>query len=146
MSTTNDLRIYSKQLLQAVQALDSLLDQVTAARNPGELKDVPSQSQAILAGLSETQSGLQAAAEGGLETKPDPDEARRGIAFTVAELPLEPTIEALREVPRLVEKAIAQQSDHAVVLVPLCLAYRHCIEAMRPLAAAVDPRHLSNER
>jgi hypothetical protein len=146
MSTTIDLRIYSKQLLQVAQSLDTLLDQVTAAKAADELTEVSNQSKAILAALTETQSGLLSASSGGLEAKLDPAEVRRGIALTAAELPLEPALMALREVAPLIEKARAQQASHAVVLVPLSLAYRHCIEALRPLAAAVDPRDLIKDR
>jgi hypothetical protein len=57
-----------------------------------------------------------------------------------AELPLEPALQVLGEVPQLVEKVTARQSGNAVLLVPLCLAYRHCLEALMPLVAATDPR------
>ena len=147
MSTTIDLRIYSKQLLRAVQQLDTLLDRVAAAAvSADEIKDVASQSEAILEALTATRSGLQAAGKDGLEAALDPAKVRRAMAASLAELPLEPALHALRAVPLLVEKAGAQQSGHAVLAVPLCLAYRHCIEALRPLAGAVDPQDLVEAR
>ena len=147
MSTTIDLRIYSKQLLQALQQLDTLLDRVAAADpSADELKDLASQSLAIFEALTATREGVQSAAKNGLEAKLDPAEARRATALSIAEFPLEPAIEALRAVPRLVEKANAQQAGHAMIAVPLCLAYSHCVEALRPLAAAVEPRDLVKER
>lgn len=147
MSTTIDLRIYSKQLLQAAQQLDTLLDRVAAAAvSADEIKDVVSQSEAILEALTATRSGLQSAGKDGLEAALDPAKVRRAMAASIAELPLEPALHALRAVPPLAEKAGAQQSGHAVLSVPLCLAYRHCIEALRPLAAAVDPQDLVEAR
>ena len=147
MSTMIDLRKYSKQLLQAVQQLDTLLDRVAAAAvSADDMKDVASQSKAILEALTTTRSGLQSAGKDGLEAMLDPAKARRAMAVSIAELPLEPALHALRAVPPLVEKASAQQSGHAVLSVPLCLAYRHCIEALSPLAAAVDPRDLAEAR
>lgn len=147
MSTTIDLRTYSKQLLQAVQQLDTLLDRVAAAAvSADEMKDVASQSQAILQALTVTRSGLQSAGEDGLEATLDPAKARRAMALSIAELPLEPALQALRAVAPLAEKASAQQSGHAVLSVPLCLAYSHCIEALRPLAAAVVPQDLVEVR
>ncbi|MCC6209606.1 MAG: hypothetical protein IT513_01050 [Burkholderiales bacterium] len=143
MPSTSDLRTYSKQLLQAVQQLDALLDRASAAaRSGGEVKEIAGQSQAILDALSKARSTLQAAAGGAPKATLDPAEARRETAVAVAELPLEPALQALREVPLLAEKAKAQPQGNAVLLVPLCLAYRHCLEALLPLAVAVDPRDL----
>lgn len=147
MSTTIDLRIYSKQLLQVVQQLDTLLDRVAvAAPDVDELNDVASQSQATLEALTATRAGVQSAGKDGLEAVLDPAEARRAMALSIAEFPLEPAIEALRAVPQLVEKAKTQQAGHAMIAVPLCLAYSHCVEALRPLAAAVEPRDLVQAR
>lgn len=147
MSTTIDLRRYSKQLLGAVQQLDTLLDRVAAAAmSADEMKDVASQSQAIVEALNATRSGLQSAGKGGLEAGLDPEKVRLTMAASIAELPLEPALQALRAVPPLVEKVGVQESGHGVLSVPLCLAYRHCVEALRPLAAAMDPQDLVEAR
>lgn len=147
MSTTIDLRKYSRQLLQAAQQLDTLIDRVAATTvSAEEIKDIASQSQALVEALSVTRSGLQSAGKHGLEPGLDPAEVRRAMGASMAELPLEPALYALQAVQPLVEKADAQQSGHAVLSVPLCLAYRHCIEALRPLAAAVDPQDLVEAR
>src|SRR5262249_43556922 len=117
MPSTSDLRLYSKQLLQTLQQLDTLLDRVSASAESAEaVKDVASQSQAILDALTKTRSSLQAAAGDGPKATLDPASVRREIAVTVAELPLEPALQALREVPLLVEKAKARQSSNAVLL------------------------------
>lgn len=147
MSTTIDLRTYSRQLLDAAQQLDTLIDRVAATNmSVGEMKAIASQSQAVLQSLTMTRSGLQSAGKDGLEVALDPAKVRRAMAASIAELPLEPALHALRAVSPLVEKAEAQQSGYAVLSVPLCLAYRHCIEALRPLAAAVDPQDLVEAR
>ncbi|WP_176598509.1 MULTISPECIES: hypothetical protein [Sphingobium] len=147
MSTTTDLRIYSRQLLQAAQQLDALIDQVAApALTTDEIAAVAAHSQTLLEGLTATRSGLQSAGKDGLEAALDPAKVRRAMAASIAELPLEPALYALQAVAPLVEKAKAQQSDHGVLSVPLCLAYRHCVEALRPLAAAIDPQDLVQAR
>ncbi|MCB4863072.1 MULTISPECIES: hypothetical protein [Sphingobium] len=147
MSTTIDLRMYSRQLLQATQQLDTLIDQVAATDlTTDEINAVATHSQALVDALSATRSGLQSAGKDGLEAGLDPANVRRAMAASIAELPLEPALYALEAVTPLVEKAKAQQSSHGVLSVPLCLAYRHCIEALRPLAAAVDPQDLVGAR
>lgn len=140
MPSTIDIRAYSKQLLDDLQQLDTLIERLSSSGGGYELGDIAKQSQAVVDTLTRTRSGLQAAAEAGPTAVLDPAASRRSIAVSVAELPLESALQALGEVPQLVEKIEARSTGTAVLLVPLCLAYRHCVEALMPLAAALDPR------
>ncbi|PNQ03415.1 hypothetical protein [Sphingobium sp. SA916] len=73
MSTTIDLRMYSRQLLQATQQLDTLIDQVAATDlTTDEINAVATHSQALVDALSATRSGLQSAGKDGLEAGLDP--------------------------------------------------------------------------
>jgi len=132
--------VYSQHLLQNLQELDALVDRVSGSAESPDI--IARQCEAIVDALAKTRSSLQAAAGDGPTATLDPATARRSIAVAVAELPLEPALQALAEVPQLVEKVKARSSSNSVLLVPLCLAYRHCVEALMPLAAAVDPRDL----
>lgn len=143
MASMSDIRACSKHLLQHLQELDSMLDSLsTTSRSADDVEDVVVKSQAILGAVTKTRSILQAAAGDGPKAVLDPAEARRSLAVVMAELPLEPALQALGEMPELVEKVMAQSSSNAVLRVPLCLAYRHCAEALVPLASAVDPREI----
>lgn len=143
MPSTSDIRMYSKQLLENLHQLDRLLDRVSAsAETADEVHDIAGESQSVMDALERTRAGLLAAAGDGPTATLDPASSRRAIAVSVAEFPLEPALQSLGEVPQLLEKVKAQSSSSAVLLVPLCLAYRHCVEALMPLAAAVDPRDL----
>lgn len=146
MASTSDIRACSKHLLQHLHQLDTVLDRLsTSSQNADDADDVDDiavESQAIQDALTATRSILQAAAGDGPKAVLDPAEAQRSLAVAIAELPLEPALQALGEVPQLVEKVKAQSSSNAVLRVPLCLAYRHCAEALVPLASAVDPRDL----
>lgn len=145
MPSTSDIKAYSKQLLDNLQQLDALIDRVSKTRESAEdLGDIATRSQTVVDELSRTRSGLEAAAEGGPTAELDPVKSRRSIAVAVAELPLESALQALGELPQLVEKVQARSTSSAVLLVPLCLAYRHCVEALMPLAAALDPRDLNS--
>ncbi|MER7607752.1 hypothetical protein [Nocardioides sp. NPDC127503] len=143
MASMSDIRACSKHLLQHLQDLDTILDSLsTTSHGADDVEDVVVQSQAILGAVTNTRSILQAAAGDGPKAVLDPAEARRSLAVVMAELPLEPALQALGEMPELVEKVKAQSSNNAVLRVPLCLAYRHCAEALVPLASAVDPREI----
>ena len=141
MPSTIDIRAYSKQLLDDLQHLDTLIERLSTGGGD-DLGDVAKQSQAIVESLGRTRSGLQAAAEAGPIAVLNPASSSRAIAVSVAELPLESALQVLGELPQLVMKIEARSTSAAVLLVPLCLAYRHCVEALSPLAAALDPRDL----
>ena len=141
MPSTIDIRAYSKQLLDDLQQLDTLIERLSTGGGD-ELGDIAKQSQAIVDTLTRTRSGLQVAAEAGPTAELNPASSRRAIAVSVAELPLESALQALGQVPQLVEKIEARSTGTAVLMVPLCLAYRHCVEALMPLATALDPRDL----
>jgi len=141
MPSTSDIRACSKDLLRNLQQLDVLLDRVAGtSEGPAEAEDIARESQGISNALARTRSSLLAAAGDGPTATLDAAEARRSLAVSLAELPLEPALLVLGEVPRLAEEVEARTSGNAVLLVPLCLAYRHCVEALMPLATAVDPR------
>ena len=140
MPSTIDIRAYSKQLLDALQQLDTLIERLSRSGGGDELADIAKQSQAVVDTLTTTRSGLQAAAGAGPTAALNPATSRGSIAVSVDELPLESALQALGEVPQLVEKIEARSTGTAVLLVPVCLAYRHCVEAPGPLAAALDPR------
>ncbi len=143
MPSTSDVRSYSTRILGNLQLLDALLDDVArSGLSAGEISDITDRTRGILDSLTATRSDLLAAIEHEPATSADPRRARRGIAVARAELPLEPALEALRQLPSLIEKASAQGATSAVVLVPLVLAYRHTLDALRPLAEAVDPSDL----
>lgn len=144
MTSTSDLRKYSKELTEQLRQLDALLDLVAGSSAGGEDSAViASRSQAIADSLTQIQEDLVTAADGGPKAILDHEAAFRTVAISEAELPLESALMVLGEVPQLLEKAAnAQPPSNAVVLVPVNLAYRHCLEALTPLVAAVDPRQL----
>ena len=140
MPSTIDIRAYSKQLLGDLQQLDTLIERLSTGGGDEDLGDVAKQSQAIVETLGRTRSGLQAAAEAGPIAVSNPASSSRAIAVSLAELPLESALQVLGEMPQLVAKIESRSTSTAVLLVPLCLAYRQCVEALSPLAATLDPR------
>jgi hypothetical protein len=144
MTSTSDLRKHSKDLTAQLLELDALLDLVSGSTAGTEDSTVIAiRSQAILDSLARIQENLIEDADGGPKAIMDQEAAFRTVAVAEAELPLESALMVLAEVPQLLEKAAnAQPPSNAVVLVPVNLAYRHCLEALMPLAAAVDPRQL----
>lgn len=144
MTSTSDLRKYSKELTHQLLQLDALLDLVASSTpGTGENEDIASQSQTILESLTRIRENMLADADGGPKAIDDHKAAFRTVAVAGAELPLESAQLVLGEVPQLLEKAAnAQPPSNAVVLVPVNLAYRHCLEALMPLVTAVDPRDL----
>lgn len=140
MSAMSDIRAYSKRLMLTLQALDLLLDRVPAA---DDLTAISSQSEAVLGDLTVLRSDLVATIGDGPTATLRGAAVRHSISLTMAELPLEAALQALGEIPELAEKVRSQGSGNSVLLVPLVLAYRHCVESLMPLAAAVDPRELA---
>jgi hypothetical protein len=144
MSTTLELRTFSKQILQALQQLDTLLDRVAGASlNADGMMEVAAQTQAVTETLTATRASLQAASPDGLGVILDQAKAKRAMAMSLGVLPLDPAIAALHAVPDLVEKGTAQGWDRKVLSLPLCLAYRHCTVALKTLFDAVDPQEIS---
>jgi len=140
MSATSDIRAYSKRLMLILQALDILLDRVPAA---DDLTAVSSQCEAVLEDLTVLRSDLRATIGDGPTATLRGAAVRHSISLTMGELPLEAAIQALGEIPQLLDKVRTQGSGTSVLSVPLVLAYRHCVESLMPLAAAVDPRELA---
>jgi len=144
MTSTSDLRKYSKELTAQLLQLDALLDLVSGSTaGTDDSQVIATRSRAIRDSLIQIQKNLVEVADGGPKAIVDQEAAFRTVAISEAELPLESALMVLEEVPQLLEKAAkAQPPSNAVVLVPVNLAYRHCLEALMPLVAAVDPRQL----
>ncbi len=146
MTSTSDLRKHSKDLTAQLLELDALLDVVSGSTaGTGDSAVIATRSQAILDSQARIRGNLIDVADGGPRAIMDQEAAFRTVAISEAELPLESALMVLAEVPQLLERAAnAQPPSNAVVLVPVNLAYRHCLEALMPLVAAVDPRQLQS--
>jgi hypothetical protein len=139
MTTNQDLGACSRQLIDSLKDLHELMDRTTDLA-PARLQGIARDSQRILALLEDTQARLRTLGHDGLSATAEPMAARRALAAAFAEMPLGPGVQALREIAGLCERAQSEgQASRPVLMVPLSIAYRQCVEALVPLTTALDP-------
>lgn len=143
-TSSRDVRACSKQLLESLRRVDALVDEAADLdpRNAQESLDaIAAESRAILEELTQIRTRLLALTKDGLTVDLDSREMRRAVGASLGELPLGPGCQALREVATAADRAkTAGASGKALLMVPLCIAYRQCLEALLPLATSMDPR------
>ena len=142
------LRVFSKELIESIRHLDAMIDEVSQLGHEASqdavvrLAGIAAEARRTLSKLVDTRAKLLSFADTGLKAGGEIQVIKRGVAASLAAIPLGPGCQAVEEFMTLAERdrPSGRLPTREVLMAPLYIAYRQCIEALSPLASPMDPR------